>query len=272
MKISQYNLGFVGFGHLAKVIYQQIDSCKLIDRSQILFRQRDPQKMRENEMKYGISSTSMAHLVEKSDVLLLAVRPHQAESILSEIASLGAKEKKIITVMAGIQFPFYQKFLGEKVEILRAMPNLASSVGEGMTVLSYSRGCSDEFRSLGHVLFQSMGHALELDEKLMDITVGVSGSGPGFVLKLIEAMARAGEKGGICYEKALMMAAQTFLGAAKLVLKGQNPQNLTEQIAVPNGTTEAGFNVMKQTHVETHFQQAIDAATRRSRELSEEFR
>ena len=85
-------------------------------------------------------------------------------------------------------------------------------------------------------------------------------------------MARAGEKGGIPYEKALIMAAQTFAGAARLILKGQKPENLILQIAVPNGTTEAGFKVMKETHIEKHFQQTVEAAANRSREISEEFR
>lgn len=211
-------------------------------------------------------------MVEKCQVLLLAVRPNQAEPILKELADLGASQKKFLTVMAGLKFSYYQKFLGKQVEIIRAMPNLASSVGEGMTALSYSPSCPSDFRSLGHLFFQSMGSIVDLDESLQDASVGVSGSGPGFVLRLIEAMAREGEREGISYEKALKMAAQTFLGAAKLVLSGQSPEKLAQQIAVPNGTTEAGFRVMKETQIDKHFQQTIAAATHRSSEISLEFR
>jgi pyrroline-5-carboxylate reductase len=272
MKISEYNLGFVGFGHLAKVICQAIDRSKLLSHSQVFFTQRDPHKMRENEQKYKIQSMHLDTLVEKSDILLLAVRPNQAEGVLKQLADLGAGKKKIITVMAGLKFSYYQKFLGKGVDLLRTMPNLASSVGEGMTVLSYVLEASPELKSFGNVFFQMMGAIIELDESLLDISVGVSGSGPGFVFVLIEAMARAGAVGGIPYEKALVMAAQTFLGAARLIQKGSSPESLLRQIAVPNGTTEAGLAVLKSRSVVEHFQEAIFAATHHSKQISEEFR
>jgi pyrroline-5-carboxylate reductase len=117
-----------------------------------------------------------------------------------------------------------------------------------------------------------MGEIIEVPENLTDISLGVSGSGPGFVFRLIEAMARTGEKHGIGYEKALKMAAQTFYGAAKLILKGKKPEDLIQQIAVPNGTTEAGFKLMDSLQMDHHFQSVIETAAKRSQEYSEEYK
>lgn len=271
MKISACRLGFIGFGHMAQVIYQAIDHAKLIPRSQISFLQRDPGKMKQNEQKYGITSTSLEHLVETSDLILLGVRPNQAHLVLEKLAKLHST-KPIISILAGVRIAYFHKHLSAQTPILRIMPNLASAVGEGMSVFTYSAQFPSELKSAAHLLFGSMGQVLEVPESLTDIACGIAGSGPGFVFALIEAMARTAEKEGIAYSEALKMSAQVFLGAARLVVKGASPETLMDQIAVPNGTTAAGFHVMKQTRIADHLQETILAAAKRSHELSQEIR
>jgi pyrroline-5-carboxylate reductase len=149
------------------------------------------------------------------------------------------------------------------------MPNVASSVAEGMTILSYSPECCSEFQSFANILFGSMGEIAELAESLMDIASVMAGCGPGFVFRLIEAEARLGEKHGMSYAGALKIAAQSFAGAARLVLKGASPVDLIRTIATPNGVTGAGFDAMTKLEVDKRFQDVIEAAAHRSRELSE---
>ena len=149
------------------------------------------------------------------------------------------------------------------------MPNIASEVGEGMSLLTFGPNASRDFRSLASFLFACMGEVVEIEESFMDIGTGMSGSGPGFVFRLIEAMAQAGVEQGLPYDKALKMAAQTFLGAARLIVKGALPKELVHQIATPNGTTEAGFKMMAETHIESHFKAVIAASAHRSREISD---
>jgi pyrroline-5-carboxylate reductase len=271
MKISDVNLGFVGFGHMAHVICKAIENAKLIPRSQIRFIRRDRDKSKENEEEFGITATSLPNLVEQSDIILLAVRPNQAEGALKDLARLNAGSKMIISVLAGIKLSFYQKYLGSHSQVLRVMPNIASAVGEGMSVFTYCQDANADFRSLSHLLFSCMGEVIEVPEPMMDISVGLAGSAPGFVFRLIEAMARIGEKEGISYQKALKMSAQSFAGAARLILKGAMPEKLIQQIATPNGTTEAGFNMMATTQIEKHLQSVVLASAKRSKELSEEF-
>ncbi len=270
MKISEYHLGFIGFGHMAQVIFRAIDKAKLVPRSQICFVRRDPEKMTQNEKEFGITATSLENLINRSHVLLIGVRPNQADFILRDLARFNLEESKIvISMLAGIKLSYYQKYI--KNPLLRIMPNIASAVGEGMTVFTYGPHPSLEFRSLSNLLFSCMGEVIEVPENLMDISCAIAGSGPGFVFRLIESMARQGEKEGLPYSKALKMAAQTFAGAAKLILKGAQPETLIQQIATPNGTTEAGFKVMAAFRMEDHLQGVLEASAKRSKALSEEF-
>jgi pyrroline-5-carboxylate reductase len=253
---------------MAQVICKAIAQTKLVPRSHIAFVQRDPARMKAHEQEFGVTAASLATVVESSQLILLCVRPAQANEVLQELARLGVKDKMIASVIAGIKMAHYQKYLGSQAQILRVMPNIASEVGEGMSLFTFTPSASREFRSLAHLLFSSMGEVAEIEENLMDIGTGLSGSGPGFVFRLIEAMARAGVKHGLPYETALKMSAQTFAGAARLILKGKIPAELIRQIATPNGTTEAGFKVMTDVQIEKHFEAVVGAAAHRSQQLS----
>jgi pyrroline-5-carboxylate reductase len=270
MKIADCRLGFIGFGHMAKVIAKAIEQSRLIPLSQISFVQRDKDRARQNETDFGIAATNLQSLVHNSDLILLAVRPSQAATVLQEMTHLQMSgSKMIVSVLAGIQLAYYKKFF--KNPILRVMPNIASQVGEGMSVFSYDTQSSIEFKSLTNILFSCMGQVVEVPESMMDLACGMAGSSPGFVFRLIEAMARFGEKEGLAYPKALKIAAQAFYGASKLILKGAEPDKLISQIATPHGTTEAGFRKMTALELDSHFQSVVEASMKRSAELSKEF-
>lgn len=269
MKVSDYRLGFIGFGHMAQIIFQAIDRAKLIPRSHILFHRRDRDKMRENEREFGITSTSLKNLVDKSDVLILGVRPAQALHVFKELESLDPS-KFMISMLAGVKLSYYQKFF--QIPLLRVMPNIASEIAMGTTVFTYGPNVSNELRSLSRILFSCMGEVLEVPEPMMDISCGIAGSGPAFILKLIDAMAKEGEKEGFHYDVALKMAAHTFLGAASLVLRKGDPLALVDKIATPHGTTEAGLDTMHSAGVTDLFRKVVQASARRSRELSEEYK
>lgn len=271
MKLSSIRIGFIGFGHMAQILFRAMDHSKLISHGQISFVQRDHRKSRKNQETFRITATGLENLVDTSDLIFICVRPPQVAPLLDDLARIGIKGKMIISIAAGIKISFFQSKLGADVQILRVMPNLPASVGAGMSLFSYGPNPSIELRSFSHLLFGPMGEIAELKEELMDIGCGMAGSGPGFVFKLIEAMARLGEKEGFDYNDALKISAQTFLGAARLILKGGVlPSDLIEQIATPNGTTEAGFDKMRELHVAENFQAVIEAAKNRSKAISEQ--
>jgi pyrroline-5-carboxylate reductase len=269
MKMGEHHIGFMGFGHLAQVIFSALVRAKIVPRSNVLFIRRDRAKMQENEEKFGITATSLANLVNESDLIFLCMRPQQAEESLKELKEAGQLEGKgIVTLLAGKKISFYQKHLGEKIQIVRAMPNVASSISEGMTILAFGPRPSAYFKSSINLLFSALGAVAEMNEDLMDTATAMAGSGPGFVFRFIESMARSGEKAGIPYEQALKIAAQVFAGASRLILKGETPADLIQKIATPNGVTQAGFDVMSKSEIEKHFHSVIEAAASRSRELS----
>ncbi len=267
MKMDEYRIGFVGFGHMMSLIFKAMDLARLIPHSRCLFIRRDPKKMFENEKEYKISSSSLSHLVKESRILFLGVRPDQMEGLLKELKSFDIQGKMIITIAAGIPLSFYEKILGKEVEVARVMPNVAVSVGEGMSVSAFSQSSSSEFRSVVQRIFSCMGLVQEVREEWMDVLCAMVGSGPGFVLRLMDGMARFGEKEGLSYSESLQMTAQVFSGAARLVMKGHLPKDLIHQIAVPQGTTEAGLNAMRDSKMVELFAEALQAAATRSRTL-----
>lgn len=268
MNSNGYRIGFFGFGHMAQVIFQALDRAHFLPRSHFSFIRRDRSKMKENEQKFKITSTTLPTLVEKSDLIVLAFRPQQAEQALAQLAEVGGLEGKwIVSILAGTKIATIQKGLKVPVQILRAMPNMASAVNEGMSTLTFGPNCSREFHDFARQLFGSMGQIAELDEEFTDIACGMAGSGPGFVFRLIETVARTGERHGIPYPKALQMAAQTFAGAARLILSGNLPSDLITQITTPNGTTQAGFDMMNKTDLDAHLRAVIEASAHRSKEL-----
>lgn len=265
--MKEIRVGFIGFGHMAQNLFSAMDKAKLIPHSQILFCRRDPAKSKKNEQEFRITATSMQNLIEKSQIIFICVKPDQVEKILNENKNELAG-KKIISILAGVQISKFQNILGPNLQIIRAMPNLASSVHEGMTVLSESLNCESEFKNFAHLFFGAVGRVLVLPESLMDISCAMAGSGPGFVFRLIEVMAKTGVKHGMKEAEAFQIAAQVFYGASKMIIEGKNPGDLLVQIATPNGTTEAGLNKLRETNLDQHFQQVIEASFFRSKELS----
>lgn len=268
MKIASYRLGFIGFGHMAKILCERIIAAHLIPRSQIQFVQRDRDRMKANEKRFGITATSLSHIISSSNALFICVRPAQMAHLATEMASFKVAGKKILSLLAGIPISFFQKLWGSDAEIARVMPNVASAIGEGMTILSFSETASREFKSFSELLVAPFGKFLEISESQMDLATAIAGSGPGFVFQLIRAMAEAGEKGGLSPEQALLMASQTFLGASRLVASGADLSTLLTQIATPGGTTEAGFQVMHQARMAEHFQETITAAVQKAKALA----
>lgn len=269
MKVSDCRLGFVGFGHMAQIIFQAIDHSRLVPRSQITFLRRDSQKMKDNEKIFHITSSSLKNLVEQSDLIILGVRPQQLEQVLREMQKLSIDpSKKIISMVVGLPISFYRKFF--KNPLLRIMPNIASQVGMGMTIFSFDKNSSPEFRSISSLLFSCMGEVLEVQEEMMDICSAIAGSGPGFFFRLMDAIAKEGVAKGLAYPEALKMTAQTFIGAGTLVLKRGDANSLLDQIATPNGTTEAGLKKMKELHLAEQFQNVLKASEQRSKEISKE--
>jgi pyrroline-5-carboxylate reductase len=203
-------------------------------------------------------------LVRTSDVVVLAVKPREARAVVEAIAG-ELRGKLLVSVCAGITIADLRAWSKDAPAIVRAMPNLPGLIGAGMTVLAADHATSPEQLGAAINLFGTMGRTAVLDEALLDAVTGLSGCGPGYAFLIIDALAAAGTQLGIDTPTATLLAAQTLLGAAQMVLEGGvAPAALKDQVATPGGCTVEGLAVLEQRDVRNALVDAVTAATQRS--------
>ena len=232
----------------------------------------DPNTARLDHLKtqYGVQIGVTNHeVVVSSDVVVLAVKPQAMAEVLKEIGDVLTK-RLVISVVAGVRLGRIIEACGPQARIIRAMPNTPAMVGEGMTALAIGPGVEENEMACARQIFESVGRVVPIDERLMDAVTGLSGSGPAYVFLMIEAMADGGVKMGLPRETAGLLAAQTVLGAARMVVEtGQHPARLKDEVTSPGGTTIAGLHRLEQGGLRGLLIDAVEAAAKRSQELGD---
>lgn len=261
-------LSFVGGGRIAEALISGVLSSGLYKAEQIHVADPDTARLDHLKRQYGVQVDANNHdAVVSGDVAVLAVKPQVATEVLKEIGQVLAQQL-VISVIAGVQLSKIIGACAPQARVIRAMPNTPAMVGEGMTALAIGAGVGDNEAACARQIFQSVGRVVSVDERLMDAVTGLSGSGPAYVFLMIEAMADGGVKMGLSRETAGLLAAQTVLGAARMVLEtGQHPASLKDQVASPGGTTIAGLHRLEQGGLRGMLMEAVEAATKRSQEL-----
>lgn len=207
---------------------------------------------------------SNREVVEKSSVSFLAVKPQVLEDVLPELASCN---RLIVSIAAGVPIATFEDAMPE-ARVVRVMPNTPCLVGEMAAGYAVGSRVTGDDRTLVDSLLQSAGVALELDEPLLDAVTGLSGSGPAFVARLIEAFAAAGVTEGLPPEVSARLALATFRGTARLLEeKRLTPDELVRMVSSPNGTTVAGRAELEASDYADVIRRTVSAAAARSREL-----
>ncbi len=202
------------------------------------------------------------------EVVVLAVEPQVLDAVLGEIAANLAPACLVISVAAGYPVSRMVDRLKGRNRVVRAMPNTPSSVLHGVTALSMGPGVSEEDRLAAQAIFESVGKVVVVDERLMDAVTGLSGSGPAYVYVMIEALADGGVKMGLPRQVAELLAAQTVLGTARMILEtGEHPGRLKDRVASPGGTTISGLHKLEEGKFRATLIRAVEAAAERSKEL-----
>jgi len=212
-----------------------------------------------------------AEAAEGSDTWLLAVKPQVMAEACASLAGLTAiASPLVVSIAAGIGSGRLREWLGPGADIVRAMPNTPALLGAGVTGLYAGAGVSEDRRQRAERLLASAGATVWIDdEALMDAVTAVSGSGPAYVFLLAEAMDAAARGQGLPPEAATTLVAQTLLGASRMLLEsGESPAELRRRVTSPNGTTQAAIETFQAGGFEALVARAIDAATRRGRELA----
>lgn len=204
-------------------------------------------------------------------IALIAVKPQIMEAALPRLTPLGGGETLFVSVAAGTPIKFYEDMLGSATPVIRAMSNTPAAIGKGVTALIGNRTASDRHLRQAEELLTAVGQTLRLaDEAEMDAVTAVSGSGPAYVFHLIETLAAAGEAEGLPADLAMRLAKATVAGAGALAeASEESPAQLRVNVTSPNGTTQAGLDVlMHETQgLPELMRRTVAAAAARSREL-----
>jgi len=211
-------------------------------------------------------------LVANSDLVMLAVKPAVMPHVCREIRDLVTEDKIMVSMAAGVKLETLQKSLNQKARTIRVMPNTPSLVGEGATVYSLGNHCSAAFEGkVIETLFAGVGRVCHLvPESHIDAVTGISGSGPAYMYMIIEAMADAGVNQGLSRDLAYKLAAQTMVGAGRMVLDtGKHPAVLKDDVCSPAGSTIAALGALERNGVRNAMMQAVEAATNRCKQLGD---
>jgi pyrroline-5-carboxylate reductase len=202
-----------------------------------------------------------------ADVVLLAVKPQALDSVLDDLAPV-LSGRLMVSIAAGVSIKRMAGRAPGGTRIIRVMSNTPALVCEGMSVLACGPGVTDEDARLVRSLFEAVGRVVVLEEHFMDAVTGLSGSGPAYVFVAIEAMADGGAKMGLPRSTAELLAAQTVLGAARMLLEtGEHPARLKDRVASPGGTTIAGLHQLEMGGLRAALMAAVEAATKRAKEI-----
>ncbi len=269
MKINK--LGIIGFGKMGQAIVKGLIKQNLLQPDQVCgcdLSVETRNYVHENlDIEVG---TDPGSVVEKSDVILVAVKPFQIESVCEEISSAITPGKLLISVAAGITTTYIEKRLPKDIPVVRVMPNTPTLINEGMSVFCNGKSAKQEHADLVQHIFEAVGEVATVQENLMDAVTAISGSGPAYMFMMLEAVSDAGLKMGLKKDVATKLATQTMLGAAKLVKEsGQTPVKLKDDVSTPAGVTIEGLVELENGNFRSTVINAILMASNRSSKLVE---
>jgi pyrroline-5-carboxylate reductase len=203
------------------------------------------------------------------EVVILSVKPQQAAGVLEQLKTVISADKLVISIMAGIQSSKIEDNLAPGCRVVRAMPNTPALIGGGASAVCAGRKASAADLEMVRQIFALIGIAVCVEEKQMDAVTALSASGPAYVFTFIEALSDAGVKNGLPRDVAALLAVQTVLGSARMVVEtGEHPALLKERVTSPGGTTIAGLHVLESGSFRGVVMDAVEAACKKSKELA----
>jgi len=262
-------IGFIGAGNMGEALIGGIIDGGIAKNTEIGIFDVRKERISEISKKFGtLSFTSNQKVVEKSEKIFLAVKPQNIPQVLEDIKNCTMKGKFFITICAGISTKRIEKNFNEKVRVVRVMPNTPALIKCGASGVAGGRFATDDDLNWVMRVFNQMGIAVKVKEELLDAVTGLSGSGPAYVFRLIEAMISGGVEAGLPEDISETLAKYTVLGSAQLAIESnKKPSHLREAVTSPGGTTEAGLKVMNEKGFFQILIETIKRATERSKEL-----
>jgi pyrroline-5-carboxylate reductase len=265
--MAKQNLAIIGMGKMGEAIALGLMSSPSGSEWRIVGSTRTEESSREVCERLNIEcSTDNARILRGADIVLLAVKPHQVEKILRENQEHFQKNQLILSICAAITTDQLSEWSGGKAAIVRAMPNTPCLIKSGVTAICAGPRCTPAHLQTAESIFGELGLVTVLEESLFDGVTGLSGCGPAYIYLMIESLSEAGVKVGISRKQATVLAAQTMMGAAKMVLdRAEHPAALKDEVTTPAGCTIDGLMALEEGKLRVTLIKAVLAATRRSK-------
>ena len=263
-------IGFIGAGNMAEAMIRGLLRGGDFAIAQIAASGPREERMIELRDAYGIYATVDNKIPAASEIVVLSVKPQILGRVLDEVAPIISSEALVISIAAGIPVAAIQARLASGTRVVRAMPNTPALVDAAATAIAGGAHARESDLDDAKRIFDAIGITVILDEYQLDAVTGLSGSGPAYVFLILEALSDAGVKVGLSRRTSQLLAAQTLLGSAKLLLEtNEHPGRLKDMVTSPGGTAITGLHTLENGGVRTTLMNAVEAATIRSRELGE---
>ena len=269
--LKNKQVGILGTGNMGEALIHGLLYGHLCRPEQIFCSDVRAEKLKAIREKYGVKSTSHnVEVVKQSDIVILAVKPQIMKQVVEEIAKYLDLSKLIISIAAGVPLDAIEACARKDLKLIRVMSNICVSVREGVSAIAGGKHALKEDLMMAKTIFDSVGKSLFIEEDLLDAVTGLSGSGPAYIFLIIDALADAGVKVGLSRDDALILASQTVLGAAKMLIEtGEHPGKLKDMVTSPGGTAIAGLHTLEEGGLRTTLINAVEVATQRSKALGE---
>ena len=269
--LENKRIGFIGGGAMCEAMIGGLLHKGLLKPEQITVNDVASSRLTLLQQQYAVKTTDSATKVAgESEILFLTVKPQVMATVLSNIGKVVPKKTIVVSIAAGIKIATMEKYL-LGVPVIRVMPNTPVAVGEGMSAVARGTHADEKTAQLISELFAAVGRSVVVEESMMDAVTGLSGSGPAFFFLMLDALSDAGVRVGFSRQNALLLSAQTMLGAAKMVLEtGEHPGKLKDMVTSPGGTAITGVHMLETHSIRASLIEAVVAATARSRDMGKD--
>jgi pyrroline-5-carboxylate reductase len=270
--VVDYKFGMIGCGVMGEAILSRLIAQQLYIPSAIVVSAASTDRRTALTQKYGVQTTANnAAVFQATEAIVLAIKPQSFAAVIANLAPIvpGNSPAMLLSILAGKTLAQLETAFPDR-PVIRVMPNTPAQVGAGVSALALGKQATIVHRDAAMQILQTVGSVVEVPESMMDAVTGLSGSGPGYVAIVIEALADGGVVAGLPRSVALQLAIQTVLGTATLLqASGMHPAQLKDQVTSPGGTTIAGIAQLEQQGLRSALIEAVRAATLRSRELGQ---
>ncbi len=268
---TNLKIGFLGAGKMATALAKGFVRAEIVFPKEIMASARSAATRNLFTKETGAKTVaSNSDVLKFANVLVLATKPDQVPIALAEISGAFTKNHLLISIAAGVTISKLENLLPAGARVIRVMPNTPALVGEAASAFALGKLATVADGDLAKKLLSAVGVAFQVKESLLDAVTGLSGSGPAYVYQFIEALSDGGVAAGLPRDVATQLAAQTVLGAAKMVLEtGQHPGALKDQVTSPGGTTIEGLHELEKGKLRATVMNAVQAATEKSKKLGQ---